>query len=114
MLVLDHQEIRRNLERQKVILRERLQNQAETDEAQGAINPNRSDLASRYGQQDRDKLLLARAQQQLTEIERALERLADGSYGSCTACGQAIRSERLDVMPAAALCIHCQQQEERP
>lgn len=114
MLILDYQEIRRNLEKQKTILIERLQNQEEIGETQDAINPNRSDLASRYRRQDRDKLLLARAGQQLTETERALERLADGNYGSCTACGQAIRPERLAVMPAAALCIYCQQQEEQP
>jgi RNA polymerase-binding transcription factor DksA len=44
----------------------------------------------------------------LTEIELALARLAGGSYGRCTGCREHISRERLEVLPAAALCMACQ------
>ena len=40
-------------------------------------------------------------------IEAALERLADGTWGSCIECGEVIASARLDFDPTVALCIRC-------
>lgn len=45
--------------------------------------------------------------QQLTLVEGALERIADGTYGSCTACGKPIPAERLEVLPWTATCVPC-------
>jgi YteA family regulatory protein len=47
---------------------------------------------------------------QLRQIDRALERMAQGTYGQCERCGKPIAEERLEVMPAAATCIECQKQ----
>jgi DnaK suppressor protein len=44
----------------------------------------------------------------LAEIEAALARLDEGSYGTCTGCGRQISGDRLEVLPAAALCMACQ------
>jgi RNA polymerase-binding transcription factor DksA len=44
----------------------------------------------------------------LREIEAALERMADGSYGACTGCGTALPPARLEVLPQLALCPDCQ------
>jgi DnaK suppressor protein len=41
------------------------------------------------------------------EIDQALERLDDGSYGRCQSCGQPIPAERLRALPWAALCVPC-------
>lgn len=41
------------------------------------------------------------------EAERALEKLADGTYGSCDGCGTAIPEERLEAIPWTALCREC-------
>ncbi len=46
-----------------------------------------------------------RAERQRTEA--ALERLADGTWGLCTECGEAIAGARLDFDPTVALCIRC-------
>ena len=40
-------------------------------------------------------------------IEAALDRIATGSYGTCTNCGAAISEERLDVLPATPFCSEC-------
>jgi DnaK suppressor protein len=49
----------------------------------------------------------------LNEADRALERLAAGSYGSCVACEAPIDRDRLEVLPAAALCMRCQHRATR-
>lgn len=46
----------------------------------------------------------------LTEVERALRKLADGSYGTCERCGQSINPARLEAMPAVKFCISCASQ----
>jgi RNA polymerase-binding transcription factor len=54
--------------------------------------------------------LLAENQDQ---IERALERLRDGRYGTCEDCGGAIPPERLQFRPEATRCLECQRRSER-
>ena len=44
----------------------------------------------------------------LREVQRALWRMDDGSYGRCTSCGEPVGVERLEVVPQAALCMPCQ------
>ena len=43
----------------------------------------------------------------LAQIQNALERLTEGTYGSCTACGGDIAFERLFVFPESAVCVAC-------
>jgi DnaK suppressor protein len=43
------------------------------------------------------------------EIDAALQRIADGSYGSCVRCGAAIPAERLEFRPHAARCVACEE-----
>jgi RNA polymerase-binding transcription factor len=49
----------------------------------------------------------------LTEINAALARIDDGSYGRCERCGQAIAPERLEALPWATLCIEDKRKQER-
>jgi RNA polymerase-binding transcription factor DksA len=41
----------------------------------------------------------------LREVDTALERIEEGTYGICAACGKEIPSERLDAVPYATLCV---------
>lgn len=53
-------------------------------------------------------LALARkAEHLLREVDDALIRLSDGTYGYCTDCGRGIALRRLRALPATALCIRC-------
>jgi RNA polymerase-binding transcription factor DksA len=45
--------------------------------------------------------------QALADVEHALSRLADGTYGTCERCALPIPFERLEAMPAARLCVGC-------
>ncbi len=51
--------------------------------------------------------LRAVAQAHLAQIDAALARLADGSYGTCVVCGRPIGAARLEARPAAATCLTC-------
>jgi DnaK suppressor protein len=49
----------------------------------------------------------------LIEIDKALQRIEDGTYGKCTECGKEIPVERLEVYPWASLCIEDARKAER-
>ena len=51
--------------------------------------------------------------QVLSEIEAALERIEEGTYGTCTVCGKEIAPERLEAHPWASLCIDDARKAER-
>jgi DnaK suppressor protein len=50
---------------------------------------------------------------ELNAIQRALARIADGSYGECAECGYTIPYERLEAQPTAERCAPCQEVYER-
>ena len=48
----------------------------------------------------------------LEEVERALAKLDDGTYGICESCGARIERARLEVLPYALYCLDCQARRE--
>jgi DnaK suppressor protein len=54
------------------------------------------------------RLLESAAEWALSEIDAALQRLEDGTYGICGHCREPIPRERLDVLPMSRLCTTCQ------
>ena len=51
--------------------------------------------------------LLAAARSHLADVDAALARIADGSYGYCERCGQLVARDRLLARPTARTCISC-------
>ncbi len=49
----------------------------------------------------------------LSQVERALARFDDGTYGLCANCGRPIDLARLEALPYAMLCLECQSKQER-
>jgi RNA polymerase-binding protein DksA len=49
----------------------------------------------------------------LTEIDAALKRIDEGTFGVCTRCGKPISAERLEALPWATLCIDDKRKQER-
>ena len=47
---------------------------------------------------------------EIGSVKRALERIAEGTYGECVQCGGEIAQGRLEARPEAALCIDCARQ----
>lgn len=58
-------------------------------------------------ERSQSSVMLHQARQHLAEIEAALLRLDDGSYGLCAQCDTAIALARLEARPQASLCITC-------
>jgi RNA polymerase-binding transcription factor DksA len=72
-----------------------------------APNPDWEEEAQ---ESEMDEVLEGLGQAGTTEIQAinaALERIAKGTYGDCTRCGEEISKERLDVLPHTPLCKDC-------
>ncbi|MGI9554305.1 MAG: RNA polymerase-binding protein DksA [Thermodesulfobacteriota bacterium] len=48
----------------------------------------------------------------IQKIQKALNKIEDGSYGICENCGEYITEQRLKVRPEATMCISCKEEEE--
>ncbi|MGZ3653566.1 MAG: TraR/DksA family transcriptional regulator [Bdellovibrionota bacterium] len=57
--------------------------------------------------------LREKEQKTLAEIDEALQRMEDGSYGHCEECDEQIGAKRLEIFPTARLCITHQEEEEK-
>ena len=57
--------------------------------------------------------IVSSEQEALYEIEEALKRLEHGTYGLCEMCEKPVRKERLEAVPFARLCVHCQSEIEK-
>ena len=64
-------------------------------------------------ERERDLLLSASAHQIVDEIDRALERIKNRTYGLCTPAGRRISVERLEALPYAETCVDCKARAER-
>jgi RNA polymerase-binding transcription factor DksA len=64
-------------------------------------------------ERERDLLLSASAQQIVDEIDRALARIKNGTYGLCVPAGRRINLERLEALPYAETCVDCKARAER-
>jgi DnaK suppressor protein len=71
------------------------------------------DIAQALEQIGRDTSLAEQERRELLAIERALAKMATGSFGVCEDCSEEIPSKRLMVVPEARLCANCQTFEER-
>jgi len=60
-----------------------------------------------------DLTLEENARASIAQIDRALQKLENGSYGLCDKCGQPIGEARLRIAPFATLCVECKRLEER-
>ncbi len=88
--------------------------EASTGKSQRAgKNLDRDDLAHNFSSQERFLALRHVEESKVAQIKEALERITDGTYGSCANCGKGIDPDRLEIIPYATLCISCQQQNEQ-
>jgi len=82
--------------------------------AEGIVAPgpmtygSQAAAATQVFEQQRDLALRDRNEQHLAQVDAALARLDEGTYGACANCGRPIAPERLEAIPWAALCIDCQ------
>jgi YteA family regulatory protein len=71
-----------------------------------------ADLGDEMFERSKDTALRDNAHVLLEEVEAALDKMADGTYGVCAKCGREIAPERLEALPWATHCIECQRLDE--
>lgn len=67
-----------------------------------------ADLGTETFNRERDLSILESIENELIDIDHALKRIDEGTYGQCEACNQQISQERLAVLPAARFCLNDQ------
>jgi DnaK suppressor protein len=92
--------IRAELDQQRSFRTEQLEELA-VDAAQAAASADEPRLQV-------TRTLTLAAEAALSEIDAALQRLEEGSYGICERCAEPIRWQRLEVLPMSRLCTPCQ------
>jgi DnaK suppressor protein len=65
------------------------------------------ELATEIAEVEKSLILEKRIREQLAEVERALDKFKQGTYGLCDNCGQPIDTARLEALPHANLCLSC-------
>jgi RNA polymerase-binding protein DksA len=68
------------------------------------------DSAEQAQERENDEVVDAignETRQSLHDIQVALDRIADGTYGECEACGEPIGEGRLSAIPEATRCVNC-------
>ena len=71
-----------------------------------------ADMAADTYERELSMSIVSSEQDILYQIDDALRRLDDGSFGICQQCSQAITMSRLKAVPYASLCINCQRTKE--
>ena len=97
--------LKKELEERKALMQVRLSN-IKKDVTQG----HSGDSAEQAQERENDEVVDAignETRQSLHDIQVALDKIADGTYGECAKCGADIGDARLKVIPEAALCVKC-------
>jgi RNA polymerase-binding transcription factor DksA len=78
-----------------------------------SIDQHPGDLGSETFEHEKNLSVLEQVNDELLQIEAALHRLEQGTYGTCQACGRKIAEERLEALPATRFCVDDQAKAER-
>lgn len=82
------------------------------DSGDGA-GDDQADAGSKTFEREHEMSLANNARDMLEQVEHALARIDNGTYGVCESCGKAIGKYRLQAFPRATLCRTCKEAEER-
>ncbi len=104
---------RSELLRQKEQAKRALASEGASQAQEGTVATHPADAASDVTMAEYAQTMLRTIEEELHEVDAALERLETGTYGICVDCGQPIDRERLEVVPWAARCRADQERFER-
>ncbi|MDX6256392.1 MAG: hypothetical protein QOJ11_2726 [Frankiales bacterium] len=111
-------EIRTELEEQARELRGEIDDaevawhELQRDSGDGA-GDDQADAGTKTFEREHELSLANNSRDLLAQVDRALSRLDNGTYGVCENCGQPVGKARLQAFPRATLCVTCKQREER-
>jgi DnaK suppressor protein len=107
MLAAEAAALREDIDRSESDIASRL------GDAVGDAGDDQADVGAKTYEREHELAMTHNARELLTQTERALERIDNGTYGTCQSCGEAIGKARLQAFPRAVLCVACKQREER-
>ena len=82
-------------------------------EAGTGAGDDQADTSSKNFEREHEMSIVNNARDMLSQSERALARIAAGTYGVCESCGEGVGKARLQVFPRATLCRDCKEKQER-
>jgi RNA polymerase-binding transcription factor DksA len=95
------------LEEERSQLRDKLAELGFGDGGSLSYDANFADSSQVTAERGEAETLALQLRDALAEVEHALGKLPQGTYGQCESCGQPIPPARLEAKPAARLCINC-------
>ncbi len=101
---VDTDAVRAELESEQELLRAKVQ-ELDTKGDDLSYDGNFADSGQVAAELGENKVLYDQLRKDLDDIEKALARMDEGSYGTCEVCGAEIPPARLEVMPATRFCI---------
>jgi len=110
MTETSQQLLRDQLQEERDRVREQLAQLGHGDDANLDFDENFADSGQVTAERGEVEALSGQLAETLQDIEDALVRFDDGTYGECDSCHQRIPEARLEAMPAARLCIECASQ----
>ena len=108
---IDLKDMEYRLRERKKVLMEQIDIKSKKVLPASNAGQDNADLAYDYEYRARQETILNRLESQITEVNKALQRIKGGGYGICTNCGKAINPKRLEALPHAEYCINCQRSE---
>ena len=102
------EDLRQDLIERREDLQRRINEENEKIDENKSENLDPGTLAQDYNFRQRISSIVDRYELEIIEINNALRRIEEGSYGICENCGETIPIERLRAMPQAKLCVRCQ------
>ncbi|MFM9108666.1 MAG: TraR/DksA family transcriptional regulator [Chloroflexota bacterium] len=85
----------------------------EQGDENGGLGNHIAEDGSSMTEAERLTIITDDMQAMVRQINAALERMDEGTYGTCERCGQQIREERLEAFPYVMFCLDCQAMYER-
>ena len=111
---LEDEKARLEMVRQTVDLRDlREESESVSLSELSSTSQHEADLGTETFNRERDLSILESIELELVDVEHALKRIDEGTYGKCEACGRDIDEDRLAVIPAARFCLADQAQAEQ-
>ena len=77
------------------------------------LSTHLADRGADYNEFEKTYMLASLEGNILKDIDDALNRIENGTYGLCVACGKSINPKRLEAVPYATLCVDCKEKQEK-
>ena len=113
MATIKAKQVKEHLEAEKKRIEEELgiskSSQSLDERREGSPFGKREEEATESMELEKRLALENRLQMMLTEVEKALHKLENGTYGLCDLCNNPIDPARMEALPQAILCMNCRQ-----